>query len=198
MEDVANLDTGLASVPRGNRGQRNDERYDRRAVRPGENLTGVITDRSGIFGRDLNATSLGEAQRHGTVWTIKQRKRLAHYMVYVRCTAFFDTLSGEISDFDPMGTIGGHPACIATTRATRDGQEEPCVSSGGSVGAWQSLTERQLVNTVEEGTERLRPPTDCYPEERQRCDVLRAMRDVWESVTAHSPDHGWHGIQRRS
>ena len=53
-------------------------------------------------------TSPGEAQRHGTLWTIKQWKRLAHYMVYVRCAAFFDT------------TIGGHPACIATTGATRD------------------------------------------------------------------------------
>ena len=42
-----------------------------------------------------------------------------------------------ISDVDPRGTIGGHPACIATTGATRDeGQEEQCCeSSGGSMGA---------------------------------------------------------------
>ena len=79
-----------------------------------------------------------------------------------------------ISDVDPRGTIGGHPACIATTGATRDeGQEEQCCEfSGGSVGARQSLTERQPGNSVEEGTERLRPSTDCNPEGRQKCDVL--------------------------
>ena len=43
VQDVANLDTGLASVPKGIEGQRNDERYDRRAVRPGENSRGFIT-----------------------------------------------------------------------------------------------------------------------------------------------------------
>ena len=58
------------------------------------------------------------------------------------------------------------------------------------MGARQSLTERQLGNPVEEGAERLRSSTDCDPEGRQRCDVLRTMRDVWESVAAHSPDHG--------
>ena len=98
----------------------------------------------------------------------------------------------EISDVDPHGTIGGHPACIATTGATRDeGQDEQCCEPpGGSVGAWQSLTERQAGNSVEEGTERLRPSTECYSERRQLCDVLRTMRDVRESVAAHSPDHG--------
>ena len=59
-----------------------------------------------------------------------------------------------------------------------------------AVGARQSLTERQPGNPVEEGAERLRSSTDCDPEGRQRCDVLRTMRDVWESVAAHSPDHG--------
>ena len=97
---------------------------------------------SGICGRAL------EAQRHGTLWTIKQWKRLAHYMVYVRCILRLTVLG--ISDVDPHETIGGHPACIATTRATRDeGQEEQCCeSSGGSVGARQSLTERQPGNPV--------------------------------------------------
>ena len=82
-----------------------------------------------------------------------------------------------ISDVDHHGTIGGHPACIATTGATRDeGQEgQCCESSGGSVGARQSLTERQPVNPMEEGAERLRSSTDCDPEGRQRCDVLRTM-----------------------
>ena len=31
---------------------------------------------------------------------------------------------------------------------------------------------------------------DHPPEKRQRCDVLRTMRDVWESVAAHSPEQG--------
>ena len=57
---------------------------------------------SGIFGRALNATNPGEAQRHGTQWTIKQWKRLAHCMVYVRCAAFFDTLSREFLMLIPM------------------------------------------------------------------------------------------------
>ena len=93
-----------------------------------------------------------------------------------------------ISDVDPHGTIGGHPACIATTGATRDeGQEEQCCeSSGGPVGARQSLAERQPGNPVEEGAERLRPSTECYSERRQRCDVPRTMRDVRESVAEHS------------
>ena len=56
-----------------------------------------------IFGRALVATSPGEAQRHGTLWTIKQWKRLAHYMVYVRCAAFFDTLSREFLMLISMG-----------------------------------------------------------------------------------------------
>ena len=58
------------------------------------------------------------------------------------------------------------------------------------MGARQSLTERQLGNSVEGGTERLRSSTECYSERRQRCDVVRTMRDVRESVAAHSPDHG--------
>ena len=37
---------------------------------------------------------------------------------------------------------------------------------------------------------RLRPCTDCDPKVRQKCDVLQTMRDVCESVVAHSPDHG--------
>ena len=57
----------------------------------------------GIYGRALNATSSGETTRHGTLWTIKQWKRLAHYMVYVRCAAFFDTLSREFLMLIPMG-----------------------------------------------------------------------------------------------
>ena len=44
---------------------------------------------SGIYGRAL--------------WTIKQWKQLAHYMVYVRCAAFFDNLSREFLMLIPIG-----------------------------------------------------------------------------------------------
>ena len=113
--------------------------------------------------------------------------RTLHGVHAMRCILRFP-VSG-ISDVDHHGTIGGHPACIVTTGATRDeGQEEQCCdSSAGSVGAWQSLTERKLGNPVEEGAERLRPSTEGCSERRQRCDVLRTMRDVRESVAAHSP-----------
>ena len=50
---------------------------------------------SGIYGRALSATSPAETQRHGTLWTIKQWKRLAHYTLYELCAAFFDTLARE-------------------------------------------------------------------------------------------------------
>ena len=136
-------------------------------------------------GRDIwtsEATSPGENQRQGTLWTTEQWKRFAHYVLYVRCAAFFDT-------------VRGLPACIATTGATRDEEQEEqcCEPSGGPAGARQSLTERQQVNPVEEGAERLRSSTDCDPVRRQHCDVLRTMRDVRESVAAHSPDHGGTG-----
>ena len=84
---------------------------------------------SGIYGRAVNATSPGEAQQHGTLWTIKQLKRLAHYMVYVRCAAFFDTLSREFLMLIPLGR--------SRTSSSRDeGQEEQsCEPPGGSVGS---------------------------------------------------------------
>ena len=81
----------------------------------------------------------------GTLWTIKQWKttRKLHGVRAIR--GILRHLVSGISDVDPRGTIRGHPACIAMTGATRDeGQEEQCCeSSGGSVGARHSLTERQ-------------------------------------------------------
>ena len=92
-----------------------------------------------------------------------------------------------ISDVDPHGTIGGHPACIATTGATRDeGQEEQCCEpSGGPVSARQIITERQRVNTLTESAERVQSSTDCDPGGRQRCVVLRRMREKgnrWQRI----------------
>ena len=92
-----------------------------------------------------------------------------------------------ISDVDLHGTIGGHPACTATTGATRDeGQEEQCCeSSGGSVGARQSLTERQPGNPVKEGAERLRPSSECFSEggnavmHHERCEMCG---NLWQRI----------------
>ena len=69
-------------------------------------------------------------------------------------------------------------------------EEQCCEFSGGPMGARQNLNVRQ---TVEEGAERLRSSTDCDQEGRQRCDVMRTMRDLWESVATHSPEHGGTG-----
>ena len=61
------------------------------------------------------------------------------------------------------------------------------------MGAGKNLTEGQPGNSGEEGAERLRSSTDCDPEGRQHCGVKRTMRDLWESVAAHSPDQGGTG-----
>ena len=128
----------------------------------------------------------GETQRHGTLWTMKQWKRLAHCMLYVRCVALFDTLAREFLMWS-HGTTRGHPACIAATGATRDEeQEEQCgETSGVPVGAWQSLTERQG-NPVE---------PSAIQKGGKRGDVLRTMRDLRELVAVHSPDHGGAGFE---
>ena len=97
-----------------------------------------------------------------------------------------------ISDVDPHGTIGGHPACIAQTGATRDEGQKRNVANLLEA-QWvrgKALPRGNRGNPVEEGAERLRPSTECCSERRQRCDVLRTMRDVRESVAAPSPDHG--------
>ena len=64
--------------------------------------------------RALDATSPGETQRHGTLWTIKQWKttRKLHGVRAMRGILRLP-VSG-ISHVDPHGTNGGHPACIAT------------------------------------------------------------------------------------
>ena len=154
----------------------------------GEQTHGLFKTMSGIYGRALDATSPMEHWDDQTVET----SRTLHV---VRMRGILRHPVSGISGVDPHGTIRGHSACIATKRATRDEeqQEQCCEYSGGSVGARKSPVERQSGNPVEEGAERLRPSTDCDPEGRQRCDALRTMRDVWESVAAHSPDHGGTG-----
>ena len=58
------------------------------------------------------------------------------------------------------------------------------------MGARQKPYREVTREPLEEGPDRLRSSTECDPEGRQRGDVLRTMRDVRESVAAHSPDHG--------
>ena len=111
---------------------------------------------SGIYGRALSMLPvLGGSTAWNTVddQTVETPRTL-HGVRAMRGT--LHPVSG-ISDVDPHGTIGRHLACIATTGATRhEGQEEQCCeSSAGPVGAWQSLTERQL------GTPWKKAPNDC-------------------------------------
>ena len=86
-----------------------------------------------------------------------------------------------ISDVDPHGTIGEHPACIATTGATRDeGQEEQCCEfSGGSVA-----------KPYREATGELRGRRRRTTTTIHRMPFRKEATHVWESVAAQSPDHG--------
>ena len=140
---------------------------------------------SGIHGRALDATSPGETQRHGILWTVKQWSRLAHHMMYVRCAAFFDTLSRELLMLIPTGRSEDIRLALRRREQRDEEQAEQCCEfSGGPLGSRQSLTERQPGNPVEEGAERLRSSPDRDPEGRQRRDVVRTTRDVLESVAA--------------
>ena len=73
------------------------------------------------------------------------------------------------------------PRRLTGSAASRDEEleEQSSEPSGGPVGAWQSFTERQPVNSVEEGAERLR-------------SSMRALR---EPGAAHSCDHGGAGFE---
>ena len=138
---------------------------------------------SGIYGRARGDSTAWNTVDDQTVET----PRTLHVVRAMR-GILRHPVSG-ISDVDPHGTIRGHPAGIAAMGATRDEEQEEqcCEPFGRSVGARKSLTKRQPVNPVEEGAERLRSSTDCDPEGRQRCDVLRTMRDLWESVANALP-----------
>ena len=62
--------------------------------------TVIFKTMSGIYGRSLNATSPGETQRHGTLWTIKQ-----WHTTWCTCDARHSstTLSVEFLMLIPMG-----------------------------------------------------------------------------------------------
>ena len=113
-------------------------------------------------------------------------------MVYVRCGAFFDTLSREFLMLLPMGRSED----IRLALRRREQREMKDMKRNVA-----NLLEAQWVRgkALPRGNRRTlwkNSPNDCdHPptaiqKGRQRCDVLRTMRDVWESVAAHSPDHG--------
>ena len=58
---------------------------------------------NGIYGRALEATSPGETQRHGIFDGQTVETPLAQYLLFVRCAAFFDTLSREFLMLIPTG-----------------------------------------------------------------------------------------------
>ena len=83
----------------------------------------LFRNMSGIFGRSIEATNPGKAQRPGTFWTLKQWKRLAHYLLYVLCAAFFDTLARELLVLIPMGRPEDIQQAVRR-RATRNEEQE--------------------------------------------------------------------------
>ena len=132
---------------------------------------------SGIYGRALNATSPGEAQRHGTN----------------SGAAFFHTLSREFLMLIPMGRSDDIRLALRR-RQQREMKDKKSNVANFLEAQWvRGKALPRGSRGVEEGTERLRPSIECYSERRQRCDVLRTMRDVQESVAAHSPDLGGTG-----
>ena len=155
-------------------------------------MNGALQDHE----RDIGTSSRGDQSRgDSTAWNTVddqtvETPRTPHGVRAMR--GFLRHPVSGISDVDPHGTIGGHPACVARReqREMKDKKSNVANLLEVSVGVRQSLTERQPWNPVEEGAERLRPSTECCSERRQRCDVLRTMRDVWETVAAHSWDHG--------
>ena len=151
--------------------------------------------------RDLCTSHRGDQLRgDSTARNIVDRQTVetSRTLLAVRamCGILRHTGSG-VPDVDSHGTTRGYLAGIAATGATRDEeQKEQCSEPpGGSVGAWQSPTEKQPRNPVEEGTGRMRSSTECNPKGRQRGDVIRTMRGLRESVAAHPPDHGGTGLE---
>ena len=148
---------------------------------------------SGIFGRALNATSRGEAQRHGTLWTIKQWKR--SHTTCCRCDVQHSSTlcHREFLMLIPMGRSEDIRLALRRREQREMKNKKSNVANylEAQWSAWQSITERQpgeLRGRRHRTT--ARPSTERFSERRQRCDVLRTMRDVRESVAAHSPDHG--------
>ena len=146
---------------------------------------------SGTCGRAIEATSPVEARGHGKLWMVKKWKRTTHYSPYAPRAAYVDTLSRELMMLITMG----RPEVIQQAWRRRGQQEfknkkRNVANIPEAHGTTRkSTTARQLVNPVEEGTGRLRSPTEGDPEGRQRGDVPRTMRDLLESTAAHLHGH---------
>ena len=118
-----------------------------------------------------------QSRGDSTVWNT-----VDDYMLYVRCAAFFDTLSREFLMLITTGRSEDIRLALRRREQRDEEQEEQCCeSSGGSVGA-----QKKALPRGNRGTPWKKAPndcdqsTDCYL--RQHCDVVRTMRDVRESV----------------
>ena len=112
---------------------------------------------SGIYGRALNAASPRETQRHGTLWTIKQWKPLAHYMVYVRCAALFDTLSREFLMLIPMGRSEDIPLALRR-REQRETKDKKSNAANFLEAQWMR---GKVLPRGNRGTPWKKAPNDC-------------------------------------
>ena len=122
--------------------------------------------------RDIWTSSRCDLSRRGsTVWNTVD----AHCMLYVRCAAFFDTLSRKFLMLIPTGR--SENIRLALRRREQREMKNKKSNVANLLEAQQvrgkSPTERQPWNPVEEDSEGLRSSTDCDPEGRQRSDVLR-------------------------
>ena len=114
---------------------------------------------------------------------------IAHVCPRPRCMDD-DTPTG---DHDPESTLSCRPRQKTTSNGDGPTRSHP-TNSPTSLPRFESGKQMhgpyQNHKRDVQTSPRLRPSTDCDQEQRQKCDVLQMLRDVWESVVAHSPDHG--------
>ena len=170
----------------------------------GKQMNGIFQNHERhACGRASEATSTGGDHRHGTWWTIKQWKRLAHCTLYVRCGAFFDTLA-RVSGVDHHEMSRGHPArlCGDGSNVSRRTRRASRISRRSSGCAWQRLTEEQSGNPREEGTERLRSQPKRVPSQEEFYLSRRNVDEVsWNHLSADEQsqfsqaiDAVWQGV----
>ena len=155
----------------------------------GKQMHGAFQNRERDIGRALEATSPGDTQRYGTLWTIKQWKRLAHYMTYVRCAAFFDTLSREFLMLTPMGRSEDIRLALRR-RVQREMKKKKSNVANLPEAQWAAKPYREA--TGEPRGRRRRTTAIIH---RLRCTTNDA-RFVGIGGSAF-PLPWWHGIQRR-
>ena len=115
--------------------------------------------------------SWGDSTAWWTLWTTKQWKRLAHCMLYVRCAAFFDTLSREFLMLIPMGRSEDIRLALRRREQRQMNKRRAMLRTFWRLSGCKAKPHREATgNPVEDGAERLRSSADCDPEGRQRCE----------------------------